>query len=92
MAIVGFTSGEKVVTEGEDFSVCVNVVTQPDPSVAMQLSFFLSVEVFPAGLCVCVLCVCACVVRMCALCACVVCVCVCVIYMQFLLCIHTPKM
>ena len=69
VAIVGFTSGEKVVSDGEDFNVCASVA-QPDPSLMMLLNFYLNVDLIPltAGLCVCV-CVC---IYMC------VCVCVCV--------------
>ena len=60
VAIVGFTSGEKVVTEGEEFDVCASV-TQPDQSLAMLLNFFFIVDLIPltAGLCVC-MCVCVC--------------------------------
>ena len=46
VAIFGFTSGEKVVTEGEDFSMCASV-TQPGPSVAMLLNINLIVNLIP---------------------------------------------
>ena len=69
VVIVGFTSREKVVTEGETFDVCASV-TQPGPSSAMGLTFSLNTKLIPltAGLCVCVcvcvwvcMCVCVCV-------------------------------
>ena len=70
VAIVGFTSREKVVIEGETFGVCANV-TEPGPSLAMLLEFFLNVELIPitAGLCVCVVC------ELCVVCVSCVCVC-----------------
>ena len=46
VAIIGFTSGEKVVTEGEDFYVCVHV-TKPDQNVRIQLTFHLQVDLIP---------------------------------------------
>ena len=46
VAIVGFTDGGKVVTEGEDFSECV-AVTDPPPESTMKLSFFIQVQLIP---------------------------------------------
>ena len=46
VAILGFTSGENVVTEGADFYVCVHV-TKPDQNARIQLSFYLQVDLTP---------------------------------------------
>ena len=58
VAIVGFVNDAVTVTEGDDFSECVEV-TQPTPDLAMLLSFYLMVDFIPitAGVCVCV-CIC----------------------------------
>ena len=70
VAIVGFSSGEKVVNEGERVGVCASV-TEPGSSLVMLLNFFLVVDLIPLTEGLCVVCVRVCV------CACM-CVCMCI--------------
>ena len=60
VAIVGFSSGEKVVNEGERIGVCTSV-TEPGSSLVMLLNFFLVVDLIPLTEGLCVVCVRVCV-------------------------------